>query len=680
MLRRTVSAIMLTLILTSILPLAFNVQPVETEPSTLTVSDESATMQEAINVASLEPPQTEWNQTYGEIGLEWAYSVVQTDDGGYAIAGETWSFGAGYNDYWLIKTDSSGNILWNKTYGGTSHEIARSVIQTDDGGYAIAGYTFSFGAGQIDSWLVKTDSYGNALWNKTYGGIYCDYGQAVVQTGDGGYAIAGTYSFVTGLDEDFWLVKTDSAGNMLWNKTYGGTDCDVATSVQQTSDGGYVLAGYTFSFGAGQIDSWLVKTDSAGNALWNKTYGGTRDDGAYSVICASDGGYAFAGFTASYGSGGGDFWLVKIDSLGNIRWSRTYGGALGESAHSIVETNDGGYVLAGRTNSHGAGDYDFWLIKVGRDISRMVKPVEGFLIERFDFGEDTGYAGHEGIDIDSEIDGKEVVAAADGIVAHVHRQITSGAGLWVWIWHGEAADRNGVVEEKISTRYLHLKDIPLAIQPGTKVYGGETVIGKVSNTGSELWKWPFGSHLHFEVRQGGSLEDITSGKTSYKDTDPLNPLRFVEYKDLSTKGDSLIISAHSLIDLVVTDPDGFVVSKDVNELPDTAWYFQMNPDEEGNSGYEFIAFNERKLGNYLIEVIPEPNATATDPYTLKVSAGNITIVLAEEVPIGDIPDQPYVIESTETGIIPEFPSSLTLPIFIILTLLAVILYKRKQWL
>jgi hypothetical protein len=260
----------------------------------------------------------QWNKTYGGTGYDYAQSVVKTGDGGYAIAGPTTSFGAGNDDFWLVKTDANGNMQWNKTYGGTGDDWAVSLIQTGDGGYALAGYTSSFGAGWYDFWLVKTNSAGTMQWNKTYGGTNADYGRSVVQTGDGGYALAGyTYSFGAGNADD-WLVKTDASGNQLWNTTYGGTSEDGAYWVVQTGDGGYALAGFTYSFGAGNRDAWLVKTESNGNMQWNKTYGGTADDEAWKLIQTGDGGYAPVGWTTSFGAGNRDAWLVKTDASGNI--------------------------------------------------------------------------------------------------------------------------------------------------------------------------------------------------------------------------------------------------------------------------------------------------------------------------------------------------------------------------
>jgi FlaG/FlaF family flagellin (archaellin)/predicted secreted protein len=305
------------------------------------------------------PVSVVWSRTYGGDGSDRAYSLVVTSDGGYAVAGSTDSFGAGGIDFWLIKIDAFGYMEWNKTYGGPDYDFAHSLVQTSDGGYVLAGITSSFGAGGYDFWLVKTDAYGNMEWNQTYGGMENDRAYSVVETSDGGYAIAGeTESFGFG-GYDFWLVKTDVTGDAEWNQTYGGTDWDVGSSLVATSDGGYAIAGYTGPYL--EEDFWVVKTDAFGNMEWNQTYGGTEDEIAYSVVEASDGGYAIAGFTSSFGAGEDNCWLVKTDVSGIMEWSKTYGGVDDERAFSLVATSDGGFSLAGRTNSFGAED--FWLIK-----------------------------------------------------------------------------------------------------------------------------------------------------------------------------------------------------------------------------------------------------------------------------------------------------------------------------
>ena len=337
-------------------------------------------------VKGADTPETEWSKTYGGTGYDTAYSVVQTSDGGYAVGGWLYSNSVTGNDFWLVKTDSSGNLQWDKTYGGPESETARSMVQTSDGGYALAGESTMPGEGQKAFWLAKTDSSGNLQWIKRYGeSSSSESAFSVIQTSDGGYALAGsTYSFVSS-SSDFWLVKTDSSGNLQWDKTYGGSNNERARFVIQTSDGGYALAGYTNSFGSGDDDCWLVKIDSSGNKLWDKTYGGVDLDHAYSVVQTSDNGYALAGLTHSYGAGSGDFWLVKTDSSGNLQWDKTYGGSSYDQAFSLIQTSERGYALVGSTASYGAGYDDFWLVKVGPEISSppetpsLISPEDGFV-------------------------------------------------------------------------------------------------------------------------------------------------------------------------------------------------------------------------------------------------------------------------------------------------------------
>ena len=301
-----------------------------------------------------------WIQAYGGTDKDYPQSVVETSDGGYAITGYTASYGVG-GDFWLVKTDSSGTALWNQTYGGIGSEVGHSVVQTTDGGYAIAGETRYSYSDSVDFWLVKTDSAGMVQWNQTYGGPNDDYGWSVVQTTDGGYAIAGfTQSY--GVGTDFWLVKTDSAGIAQWNRTYGGPTGDFGASLVQTSDGGYAIAGRTNSYGVGN-DFWLVKTDQSGAAEWNQTYGGPNYEEGHSVVQTSDGGYAIAGHTNSYGTGDYDIWLVKTDDSGTVEWTQAYGGTGTDYWGIAVETSDGGFAIVGTTWSFGAGSEDILLIK-----------------------------------------------------------------------------------------------------------------------------------------------------------------------------------------------------------------------------------------------------------------------------------------------------------------------------
>jgi hypothetical protein len=306
-------------------------------------------------------PSWEWVKTFGGSDWDSGSSVQQTSDGGFILVGTTTSFGAGGFDVWLIKTDADGNKLWEKTFGGIRDDRGHSVQQTSDGGFILLGWTESFDAREADVWLIKTDASGNIEWDRTFGGSDRDKGSSVQQTSDGGFILVGyTESFGAGW-ADVWLIKTDADGNKLWEKTFGGSGLDSGSSVQQTSDGGFILVGYTTSFGAGGFDVWLIKTDADGNKLWEKTFGGSGRDWGSSVQQTSDGGFILVGYTTSFGAG--DVWLIKTDANGNKQWDRTFGGSDWDEGWSVQQTSDGGFIIVGWTWSFGAGGPDVWLIK-----------------------------------------------------------------------------------------------------------------------------------------------------------------------------------------------------------------------------------------------------------------------------------------------------------------------------
>lgn len=347
--------------------------------------------------ASAYEPAVQWQKTFGGSSWDEGHSVQQTSDGGYIIAGRTESFGAGYSDVYLIKTDSAGNLLWQKTFGGAYDDDGYSVQQTTDGGFIIAGRTESFGLGWWDVYLIKTDPSGNLQWQKNFGGVYWDKGYSVRQTSDGGFIIAG-WTWSSGLD-NVYLIKTDSSGNLLWEKTFGGTGNDYGESVQQTSDGGYIIAGGTLSFGAGSRDVYLIKTDPNGNSQWQKTFGGASDDRGTSVQQTTDDGFIIAGWTGSFGVGGYyDVYLIKTDSAGNLLWEKTFGGAGGDSGHSVQQTTDGGYIIAGET--------DFWG-DLGGDVYIIKTDPNGNLQWQKTFGGADGDSGHS---VQQTADGGYIIA------------------------------------------------------------------------------------------------------------------------------------------------------------------------------------------------------------------------------------------------------------------------------
>jgi len=308
---------------------------------------------------------TLWTQTYGTDTYDYVRSVQQTTDGGYILAGFTQSYGAaGYYDVWLIKTDDSGNEQWHQIYGGESVDYCESVRQTTDGGYIIVGRTASFGAGGVDIYLIKTDVLGNELWYQTFGGSSHEYGFGVQQTDDGGYIVVGYTQSYGGGNKDLYLIKTDTLGDTLWTRAYGGIHLDHGYSVQQTTDGGYIVGGKTMFSTSTMADVWLIKTDASGDTLWTRTWGGSHVDVGYSVQQTTDGGYIISGCTTSFGAGSYDVYLIKTDGQGNEEWTRTYGGIDDEEGWSVQQTTDGGYIIAGETRSFGAGGEDVWLLKV----------------------------------------------------------------------------------------------------------------------------------------------------------------------------------------------------------------------------------------------------------------------------------------------------------------------------
>ena len=306
---------------------------------------------------------TQWEKTFGGEGNDYGYSVQQTADGGYIIAGVTGEGVADSDaDVYLIKTDAAGNIQWEQSFGGIGDDGGTSVQQTADGGYIVAGNTYSFGAGNIDAYLIKTDGAGNAQWQKTFGGEGNDFGYSVQQTSDGGYIVAGLTESSGSGGSDVYLVKTDGAGNPQWAKAIGGEYGDSANAVQQTTDGGYIITGLTSGTGEAESDIYLIKTDGAGNPQWAKAIGGTANETGLSVQQTTDGGYIVAGNTYSFGAGNSDVYLVKTDTGGNVQWGKTFGGIGDDVGYTVQQTTDGGYIIVGNTlsfHSHG----DVYLIK-----------------------------------------------------------------------------------------------------------------------------------------------------------------------------------------------------------------------------------------------------------------------------------------------------------------------------
>jgi len=319
----------------------------------------------------------EWQKTYGGTSDDYGLCIQQTSDDGYIMAGGTHSFGAGLSDIWVLKLGSDGSIQWEKTYGRSGYDCSSSdrfsIIQTNDGGYIIGGGYYIF-------CVIKLSSIGDIEWQKTYGGSGNEEAYSIQQTSDGGYIVSGyTDSFGAGAS-DIWILKLSSTGSTEWQKTYGDTGYDDAYSIQQTTDGGYIVAGKTDPSGPTYADAWILKLTSTGSIEWQKKYGDSNTEEARSIQQTDDGGYIVAGGTMSYGAGYYDFWVLKLFSNGDIDWQKTYGGGDIDNCRYIQLASDGGYIVAGGTFSLGVGNQDFLVLRLPSNGSLTPLPLySGFV-------------------------------------------------------------------------------------------------------------------------------------------------------------------------------------------------------------------------------------------------------------------------------------------------------------
>ncbi len=306
-----------------------------------------------ITTSFAQSPEVLWEKSFGGIESDDGNAILQTSDGGFIIFGSTSSSGLGGSDIWLIHTNSLGNVLWSKTIGFDQIERGFDGRETFNGDLIVTGYTNSIGAGNYDVFLARTDSLGDTLWTKAYGTTGYESGNAVFQTPNGGgFVVAGETGTTVSSFYDAYLVKTNASGNLLWTQTIGGKNDDGANDVRQNSYGDYIITGYTKSFGAGDYDVWLICTDPSGNVLWSKTFGGNQEDIGQAIVPTSDGGCAITGLTYSFGSGNSDIYLIRTDSSGDSLWTKTYGEASTyEGGYSLAKTNDGGFVITGTSVS-----------------------------------------------------------------------------------------------------------------------------------------------------------------------------------------------------------------------------------------------------------------------------------------------------------------------------------------
>ena len=366
--------------------------------------------------------QMSFGFTFGGSDDEDAKAIIATTDGNFILLGYTSSKGAGSSDMWAVKIDEKGSRIWDKTYGGSSIEQGNAITRTKDNGFILAGSTMSYGEGSNDMWVVKINNSGDTAWTKTFGGSSNDAAYAIAPTKDSSNFIITGYTDNKGIgDRDVWAVKIDEQGNKVWDKTFGGSEDDEAYAIAPTKDDGFILAGLTSSKGAGNNDMYAVKIDKDGLEIWEKTFGSSLNDEGRAIIATTDDNFIIAGYAVTEDKEvTQDMYAVKINKDGVIQWTfnpgegnislanaitatadgnfvlagytrsqitadwnakmikindagnkslfnKTYGGSKHNQAHAITTTVDGGYIIAGFTESKGAGGKDMWALKIDKD-------------------------------------------------------------------------------------------------------------------------------------------------------------------------------------------------------------------------------------------------------------------------------------------------------------------------
>ena len=514
-------------------------------------------------------PSVQWQNTLGSTSYEFLNTIDQTSDGGYIMGGYTDSnIGGdksenswGADDYWIVKMDNAGNIVWENTVGGGNYDKLYAVEETPDGGYIVGGQSLSGGGwgdksesnkGGYDYWIVKLDEDGVVEWDRSYGGLGNDQLYNVQPTSDGGYIIAGTSDSGISGDKtenrvgnsDYWVIKTDASGNIIWQNDIGGLMFDNVYSAYETADGGYILGGTSTSGISGDktagnygvVDYWIVKLNSAGTVVWDKTIGGTLNDYLYAVIPTADGGSIACGMSESGLTGNKtdntnglyDYWVVKLDNSGNITWQNSIGGTGNDYAfvNAIDQTSDGGYAIAGYSQSLISGDkteantgsWDYWILKINSTGSILWQTVLG------------GVSGDYANAISATTDGGFIVGGFSYSSAGGDKDENAigDADFWIIRLAGDCVpaeeicndiddDCDGIIDD-------NNLDIDITVYSGTTFCQGGSVTMEAFHNGTSLqWKKnganiPGANSALYTANKAGVYTCVTTGSCSTEES------------------------------------------------------------------------------------------------------------------------------------------------------------------
>jgi len=383
-----------------------------------------------------------WSVNYGGEYNEDAYAGAVATDGGYAVLGNVFLNGHGGYDFYLLRLTSEGDTLWSRHYGGDSTEYGYDIERISDGGYIMVGSTRSFGNGKKDMYVVRTNSFGDTLWTRAIGGPGDDNGRAVALASDGGFVICGTTDSYGSGYTDMYIVKLNSSGTMQWFKAFGGTAGDVGTAIVHTADNGFLAVGSTGSFGTGYSSVYAVKINASGDSIWADAFGGSKADFGHAVENAIDGGYILAGRTASFGAGFYDAYIIKVDVDGNFLWQNTFGSTSDDYAYSVTTAQDGTYLLSGFTEVSPSRKYDAYVIKVD--------PAGGRIWERTYGGNEADY----GNAIIQE-QGRDYL-----LIGHTYSYTYGGSDIYITKIRGESTDAEEELPGNLPDDFALMQNYP----------------------------------------------------------------------------------------------------------------------------------------------------------------------------------------------------------------------------